>query len=182
MRHIPAKMTADGRPTWSLADEIKVPRPSDFLDVERSIYYPATDTMYLAGMTWDHPGGKDWGFGHCGRLTVRYADWSKPTRKIVSRMTYPEGVDTIRSLTIVPQLDRLFVGEMGSATIFAFDTKTGKLLGILEPDVRLFGPAMAWFDQSGAIRATARQNGEILITAEEGLCGKFLVYRLPPGP
>jgi len=181
MRHIPARMTADGRPTWSLADEIKVSRPSEFLDVERCIYYPATDTMYLAGMTWDHPGGKDWGFGHCGRLTVRYADWSKPTRRVVSRMVYPEGVDTARSLTIVPQLDRLFVGEMGSATIFAFDTRTGKLLGILEPDVRLFGPAMAWFDQSGAIRATARKNGEVLITAEEGLCGKFLVYRLPPG-
>ncbi len=47
--------------------------------------------------------------------------------------------------------------------------------------MRLFGPAMAWFDESGAIRATVRANGEILITAEEGLCGKFLVYRLPPG-
>ena len=170
-----------GRPTWSLADEIKVPRPSDFLDVERCIYYPATDTMYLAGMTWDHPGGKDWGFGHCGRLTVRYADWSKPTRKIVSRMVYPEGVNTMRSLTIVPQLDRLFVGEMGRPRSSPTIPRPASCCGILEPDVRLFGPALAWFDQSGAIRATARKNGEILIAAEEGLCGKFLIYRLPPG-
>lgn len=75
-------------------------------------------------------------------------------------------------------MERVGVKTRGPA-IFAFDTKTGRLLGILEPDVRLFGPAMAWFDQSGAIRATARKNGEILIVAEEGLCGKFLIYRLP---
>ena len=39
--------------------------------------------------------------------------------------------------------------------------------------------AGAWFDQSGALRSTRCKNGDILIGAEEVLCAKMLVYRIP---
>jgi hypothetical protein len=52
----------------------------------------------------------------------------------------------------------------------ASNSESGDLMNVIvvarlkhvkqQPDVRLFGPALAWFDSSGPIRATARSNGE----------------------
>ena len=92
VRCLPMKgITEKGVPIYDLADEVYEPRPPEFSEVLRAQYFPEADTMYLAGYTWEQParGPEQW--GNCGREVVRYDDWDKPTRKVRSRMPYPDG-------------------------------------------------------------------------------------------
>jgi hypothetical protein len=180
MRYFPCTgFTESGAPVYTFATEKLIPRPPEFIDVRRTNYYPETDTMYLSGYTWENqavPG--EWVTS--GSEIIRYDNWSKPTRKTACRIPFPTGA-TISSWDVVPKRNLLFAGELGSSVVFVYNTKNGKLLGIVEPDPDKVG-GVGWLDfPGGAIHAFERKNGEIIISLEECFREKELVFRIPPG-
>jgi len=182
VRYLPLKsISPDGVPVYDFTAEVWFKRPAEFIQVLRAVYLPATDTMYLAGNTWDHPslGNESW--GQCGREVIRYDDWSKLTRRVHCRMPFPDDAVNIHAIAIAASANRLFAGEMETSVLFTYDTQTGKLLGIIEPDADLVG-GVGWIDIDSGIRAFTRKNGEVLLLVEDSYAEKQLVYRLPaPG-
>lgn len=181
LRRLPLKgVTAKGVPTYDLADEVDEQRPPEFSEVLRAQYFPRSDTMYLAGYTWEQParGSEHW--GNCGREVVRYDDWGKPTRKVRCRMPYPEGATNIKAIGVAPRANRLFAGEMETSVVFVYDTTDGRLTGIVEPDKDLVGD-VGWIDIGAGVRAFEREGGEILLVVEDSWAQKQMVYRLPGG-
>ena len=168
---------------YDLTREIMHDVPRPMVEVERVRYVPETDTMYLAGTTWDHmiaeaPNAM-WGL--CGRAVVKYENWSTPDRRMARQFLFPDDAIYIKSITLAPESNLLFAGEGTTMTIFTYDTDTGELLGIIEPDEsRLGGRLGAWIDIPAGIRAYTRNNGEVLILCEEVAYQKQLVYRLKP--
>jgi len=181
VRHLPLKgFTAQGAPIYDFAAENLMPKPADFVEVRRVIYYPEFDSMYLAGYTWNEQPHPNETWTDAGRELIRYDNWSKPTRKLISRIPFIP--NNVTSFDMVPQRHLAFLGEMDTATIFVYDTNTAALLGIIEPDPDIVGTDIGWLDfPGGAVRAYLRQNGEILVTSEESYKEKQLLYRLPAG-
>ena len=168
-----------GVPVYDIHHQILYPRPPEFSEILRSYYYAETDTMYLAGYTWDFParGSEHW--GNCGREVVVYNNWSKPQQRTIrSRIPYPDGLLNAKSISVLDKAGLLFVGEMETSVVFVYDTDNGNLLGIVEPDLNLVG-AVGWIDISEGIRAFERENGEILLLVEDSWTQKEMVYRIP---
>jgi len=179
VRHIPLKgFAASGAPIYDLADEVLYPKPREFAEVLRAWYFPDTDTMYLSGYTWDCPDtGKQYMWGTCGNEMICYDNWTKPERTLRCRMPFPKDAHDIPAITIADKSNRAFVGEKGN-TLFTYDTRSGKLLGIIEPDPIVGN--VGWIDIQGGVRAFTRKNGEILVLSEDSLVQKQLVYRVNP--
>ena len=88
------------------------------------------------------------------------------------------GAVNIHALAIAPLANLLFAAEMETSVLFAYDTQTGKLRGIIEPDADLVG-GVGWIDIDTGIRAFTRKNGEVLLLVEDSYAEKQMVYRLP---
>jgi hypothetical protein len=181
MRTIPLKgFTDKGTPIYDWAGEKIIPRPAEFIEVRRVMYYPESDTMYLGGYTWDCQQWPGEMWIDTGREVIRYDDWSKPTRKVAGRIPFiPVNVS---SYDILPSRDLLFYCHVDSSTIFIVNTKTGKTLGIIEPDPDVVGTDIGWVDMpGGGIHVFERKNGEIVVMEEESYKERQIVYRLPKG-
>ena len=177
LRHIPLKgFAASGAPIYDLAEEVLYPKPREFTEVLRAWYFPDTDTMYLSGYTWDCPDtGKQYMWGTCGNEMICYDNWTKPGRTLRCRMPFPKDAHDIPAITIADKSNRAFVGEKGN-TLFTYDTRSGKLLGIIEPDPMV--GHVGWIDIQGGVRAFTRKNGEIIVLSEDSLVQKQLIYRV----
>jgi hypothetical protein len=178
MRYLPMKgLTHQGVPIYDLVDEVLYARPPEFAEVLRVQYFPETNAMYLTGYSWDQPARGTEHWGNCGREVIRYDDWDKPTRKVRSRMPFPDGALNIKAISVAPNANRLFAGEMETSVVFVYDTTDGKLAGIVEPDKDLVGN-VGWIDIPAGVRAFERANGEILLLVEDSWAQKQMVYRL----
>ena len=184
VRYLPLKEIAqDGTLIYDYADEQVFKRPSEFIEIYRAYYDADSDTMYLAGMTWEDPQlqGRNLAVaGMLGREIIRYNDWMKPTRKLHSRMKLPTEVAII-TMDISHQGQRLIAGDVETAVIFMFDTDSGQLLGILEPDADLIG-APGWIDVKSGIRIFTRANGDLVVISENCFSQQNIVYQLPANP
>ena len=181
IRHLPMKKLGEHGPIYDAGDVATFPRPPEFVEVNRAQYYPESDTMYISGQTWESAmrNDRNYGWGLIGREIVRYADWSKPTRREVSRMVVPSEVESPRVIAITEKNELCFVGDMTSSVIFVYDTRNGKLMGIVEADRPTFGFANAWIDQSGGLRAFTKKNGEVVLVVEDSGWAKAYVFTLP---
>jgi hypothetical protein len=178
VRYLPMRgLTEQGVPVYDLADEVVYARPPEFTEVLRVQFFPETGAMYLAGYTWEQPAQGTEHWGNCGREVIRYGDWDKSTRRVRSRMSFPEGALNIKAIGVAPKANRLFAGEMETSVVFVYDTTDGKLEGILEPDKALVGD-VGWIDIPAGVRAFERSNGEVLLLVEDSWAQKQMVYRL----
>jgi hypothetical protein len=181
VRYTPLKgFTPAGAPIYDFGSQVWYPRPAEFVQVLRAVYFPATDTMYLSGNTWNCPvTGKEYGWGCCGHELICYDNWTKPTRTVRCRMPFPAEAHDIKALAVSDTANRAFAGEMQGNVLFVYDTKTGKYLGIIEPDANLFG-GIGWMDIDSGVRAFQRKSGELLLLNEDSWAQKQMVYRVAP--
>jgi len=172
--------TQSGAPVYDLDKSERFARPAEFIEVLRCHYFPETDTMYLSGYTWENPAsGKEWNWGCSGREAICYTDWSKDTRKIRSRMPFPEPAWDIKAMWVLDETDLLFAAEAQTSVVFVYNTLTGELLGILEPDPEIVG-AVGWVDTDGSIRAFAKKDGSTLVIVEDSWAQKEMIYHVKP--
>lgn len=136
--------------------------------------------MYLAGETKEHT-NKKLHWGAIGTEVIRYDDWSKPMRRVRWRIalpTEPKNADFFfNSLTVAGQ--RLFCIVRFKSTIYTYDTETGQPVGLITPGPEV-GGASGWCDMANGIQAFRRQNGEILLFAEDDYRERIILYRIPP--
>ena len=172
--------TASGAPIYDLDKAVKYARPAEFIEVLRCYYFPETDTMYLSGYTWKNPvSGKEWIWGCSGREAICYTDWSKDTRKVRSRMVYPEPAWDIKAMWVLDEANILLAAEGQTSVVFVYNTLTGELLGILEPDPSIVGD-VGWVDTDGSIRAFTKKDGSFLVIVEDSWAQKEMIYHVKP--
>ncbi len=178
-----------GKPEYGQSTSYSI--PEEFVTVERLIYLPESDVMYLSGFTKDNrdPGGS-WGL--IGTEVIRYDNWSTtPTQ--VYRLKVPfdtwEGggaPDMILPKSLAVAGDYIFVayvyndGESGNKPpVKVFSASAGQFVGNLRPTKEV-GGISGWVDIAFALTAMQRSNGEYVVFVEEDLRAKTLVYRWNP--
>jgi len=172
--------TESGAPVYDLSKFEVYGKPIEFLEILRVHYISETDTMYISGYTWENPvTGKEWLWGCAGRETICYTDWSKPTRKVRSRMVFPDLAWDIKSTWVVDEADLFFAADGTSSVIFVYNTISGELLGIIEPDPTIVGE-VGWVDTDGGLRAYMKEDGSVLVIEEDSLAQKEMIYHLKP--
>lgn len=176
--------TAQGNPIFSTSNAGT--RPDIFTSVERLLYEPDTDVMYIAGYTHENPIVPDW--GQIGTEVARYDNWSVDPqfqwRKIVQREF--QGVYSNPNV-IVQAGDYIFYGgglhhgQNERGNIWVMRKSDGELVGILTPSYHVGGKDFTgWIDMGFAIEAFQRSNGEYLIAVEDDGWGRNLIYRWCP--
>ncbi|MFW6107058.1 MAG: hypothetical protein ACOC8A_00055 [bacterium] len=181
----------------------RYPAPPPFEDgnahgcpfVTKIVYHAAADTMYLFGYPADHEGEYNiW--SSTGSACVRYERWSKPERRMVSRIDipYPDPVKKVdklmRAAFVVGDLlvaaptrpQRGWVtGEDALEHLYAWNTRTGEFLGAMAPGPLLYHEN-SLTDIPTALGGCLRKSGEYIITAENNWKNLQIVYRIPPQP
>ncbi len=171
-----------GNPIYTFASSILEPNPAPFDaqegdtgDINRLIYLPETDTLYLTGYTARYPNDAD-AWGELGRVIVRYDSWSSgdrvPDWELVPKWSpdeSPIGLDIAGAYLFLaytyPQPSHVLV----------YSARDGQLVTRFAPDETV-GEDSGWFD----IRYLQRANGEYVVFAEEDARAKNLIYRWQP--
>ncbi|MBC8099545.1 MAG: hypothetical protein H7Y11_08885 [Armatimonadetes bacterium] len=189
IRQFPVQgMDEHGNPIYTFSSSIFEQNPAPFNedpareyhgDINRLLYYPATDTLYLTGYTADYPNDfNEW--GQIGRVVVRYDGWSTGDRQpdwelapAWSEDSSPTGIELAG--------DYLFLAYTNPepAYVAVYDIKQGEFTGRMTPNATV-GDYSGWFDIRHPLRAVQRANGEYIIFAEEDGRAKNLVYRWMP--
>ena len=180
---------ATGNPIYRYAASELLANPRPFVraaefrgDINRIEYDAASDAMYLAGYTPEHPNNpSQW--GQVGPVVCRYDNWSKGNR--VPRWEINPPYDAGSKPPVLDKAmsvagDYLFVTYMQQPQILVYDLNTAKLVDKLTPGPEVGGNQIGWIDVPYGIRAFKRADGEYLILSEEDYRAKILMYRWRP--
>ncbi len=174
--------------TPALFREVGDPETTPIEGVMRSVYVPATDTLYLGGYNEANPLSPPpiFGeFGMVGRVVARYNNWTTdPTHTPVWSTVLPfdplydvwkagKGLDVAGN--------RVYVGMADTRKILVYEAATGTLLKSMQPGPEVAGES-GWLDTIVSLNAFQRSNGDYLVFAEEDYSGKALIYREAPTP
>ncbi|MBW3622511.1 MAG: hypothetical protein KY468_03770 [Armatimonadetes bacterium] len=191
-RYLVQGLDSHGNPIYTFSKKESYPTPPLFVTLERVKYVADTDTLYLSGYTYDRKGHDDkHGIaphrGRAGTELVRYDGWIRGNRTLRWRISLPYanignngGIPrVINALDIAGQ--RIFAGFLGGVTgekeyVLVYDTETGQKLGSLLPGPEIGGNAN-WVDMAYGVRAFQRANGEYVVSVEDVVLGKTILYR-----
>jgi hypothetical protein len=179
-------LDAQGNPIYDFASLAATPMPAPFTRLERIYYFPATDTMYLAGYTADRP-HHDGLWKVMGRVICRYDHWSKgqssPRWQISPDYTV-DGSWKGKPASMSVAVDYVFVVYVVGGRIEVYNAQTGASVGHLKPGPEvggdLPGEAVGWVDIPEGIQAIRRPDGECLVLVEEDWKSKVLMYQWKP--
>ncbi len=174
---------AQQNPIYTWEKTQRLPLPKEFTDCGRIQYDARTDTMYLSGMTPEHPNDTHW--GDIGPVIARYDHWSKPERTLRWTIQEPAGPPkSANGDAFFPALaiagNRVFVMQRYGARIWVYDADSGAYAGMVTttPEV---GPS-GWCDMPFGLSAFARKDGSVLLLAEDDYRPKVRTYLVPPQP
>ena len=199
IREFKMHLDAKGLPVWDYAsgDAIVSAAPAlpdgavwqhgsngDDDDMDRVIYEPETDTMYVGGFTSAHPDDTDHHWGLIGRVLYRYDRWSG-ARAI--HPGYPamlpwgtQGAKAAKSIAIAGSY--VFAVQAGDPEmVTVYNTDTAAVAGTMQPGPEV-GNHSGWVDANNALTAHKRADGEYILFAEEDYLEKSLIYRWPSVP
>ena len=162
---------------------VNTPAPAPFMKIERLHYEDATDTMYLAGFTTDHPyqNGVNQDFGLAGSEIMRFDNWSQGNRTPRYRIQIPYDPANSRYVKgIAVAGARVFAGMLRSSSsenVYAFDGNTGAPLGQILPGAEI-NYNIGWIDGAENLKAFQRSTGEYLLFEEEVVWAKVMMFRM----
>ncbi|MEJ0003505.1 MAG: hypothetical protein WDN30_08030 [Pararobbsia sp.] len=168
-----------GNPRYDYAHADNFTMPAPFTRIQRIVYVPETDTMFLSGSTAQFPWNKlDW--NESGKVVARYDHWStrRTLRFQVAMDSWGPKVEPVES--IAQEGDYLFVVERATAQVRVYDASNGNPVGALRPGPEVGGRS-GLIDVPMAVTAYRRANGEYLVFVEEDAMGKVILYRWTPG-
>ena len=172
-----------GVPVYSPTAAQIVAMPAPFTDLRRINYDAATDAMYLTGYTSAlRNSNGDW--GPAGRVLARYNNWSTGNRTAAYTINIPYNITTnISTTSFIVEKDYIFVvGYASKGKVTVYNASTGALAGEMIPGANVGG-----IDRTGAcdlrnsVAAFKKSTGEYLVTVEDDLFEKVLIYRWSPG-
>ncbi|MFM0069196.1 hypothetical protein PQR07_39055 [Paraburkholderia aspalathi] len=170
-----------GNPTYSYADMTTYREPIGFTQLQRSMYEPATDVLYVTGYTANAPVVPGSFNKEVGRVLACYDGWTggAPTQRYAVALpwnTQAKPLLTLISVTV--EGDYLFAVEP-VGKVHVFDKNTGTGVGVMGPGPEV-GHASGWVDVPFGISAHRRADGAYLVFVEEDARGKVLMYRWLP--
>jgi len=170
-----------GVPMWSHTTRKVWPTPKSMLGIQRAIYIPSEDLMYLSGPTVlnNYNAGEYWGMA--GLAIQKYVNWtSNPnvTKVPVAEYKLPNqtsGGPCIKAIDIHQNI--LFGAHFRTGQVYIIDLSDGELLATMDPIW-----AQGWIDMPYAITVNRRvSNGEWIVIVEEDDHNKNTVYTIPDG-
>ena len=179
-----------GNPIYTFATSLFEENPAPFDenavsgykgDINRLLYYPETDTLYLTGYSETDSYSNDFDhWGQLGRIIVRYDAWSTGDREPDWELA-PFWSDEVSPTGLDIAGDYLFLAytHPEPAHVRIYDGASGASVGQLTPDATV-GDFSGWFDIRYPLRAMRRTNGEYIIFAEEDGRAKNIIYRWNP--
>ena len=181
-----------GNPIYNYAHMTTIAMPSQFNDLERIEYFPATDTMYLTGYNATYP-DIDGIWGTIGRVIYRYDNWSTTPTVHTGYPIIPT-FNATSSPQVLPQDISIagsyaFVDYSQQNWMYVFNLATGATVGLITPGADIGGNAsvtagttncLGWSDMRFALQAYQRSSGEYDITQEDDWLGKVVIYRWSP--
>lgn len=169
----------DGTPVYDYGRQKLYKRPPELIEVERVVYDARRDVMYMIGNGWQAPAasGAQIQVRGAGQEILCYDRWSTPERKLRWHTVVSHWA-TFLAFDVAFDTELLFAGDVTTASLLTFDTRTGKLLGVLEIDRKLLGET-GWIDRRNAVRAFSRSNGETIVISENCVCENNIVYTIP---
>jgi hypothetical protein len=154
--------------------------------LERVYYIPASDTLYLAGYTAEHP-HHDAMWKVLGRVICRYDNWSKGGRTARWQIVpdyLADGSWKGKPASMTVAGDYVFVVYVVDGRIEVFNARTGAAVGHMKPGPEVGGAspgeAVGWVDIPEGIKAFRRATGEYLVFVEEDWKSKILMYQWKP--
>lgn len=186
IRQFPCQGLNDhGVPIYTRATSVlhKLPAPFDEPGkgsrVERVVYVPEQDVMYVAGYTPQMPAPQG-AWKMVGQVVVKYNKWSQQKHKaweVTPDFQWSDNVAARRgpaSMCVAGEF--LFVVEATTAIVSIYDTTTGMRMGELKPGPEV-GSRSGWVDIPYGINAVRRADGEYLVLVEEDERAKNILYR-----
>jgi len=175
-----------GNPIYDFVAMASFPMPAPFTRLERVYYIPASDTLYLAGYTAEHP-HHDAMWKVLGRVICRYDNWSKGGRTARWQIVpdyLADGSWKGKPASMTVAGDYVFVVYVVDGRIEVFNARTGAAVGHMKPGPEVGGAspgeAVGWVDIPEGIKAFRRATGEYLVFVEEDWKSKILMYQWKP--
>lgn len=178
-RYIFQGFNEHGVPMWDPRQVETFEMPMPFVDLQRVMYYPQTDTMYLAGYTVKYP--NDCGaWKVVGRTLIRYDGWRSGSRKPRYQIVFPGWEMQNQTASIAIAGDYIFSIFVKKPEVIVWDAETGQQVETITLGREIYGE-VGWVDIPHGLSAFKRKNGEYIICIEEDFRGKVLVLRWHPG-
>ncbi|HVV50607.1 MAG TPA: hypothetical protein VHO06_13155 [Polyangia bacterium] len=176
---------AHANPIYTQTAPVQWAAPAPFTEVDRIKYIPAKgttkDTLYVTGCTTAAPCPSPPTFGLVGTTMARYDGWLGGNQTPTWQIALPYDPADSRAVKAVDVAgSRVFAGMLGSNAaedVYVYDATDGNYLGQLTPGPQI-GSQMGAIDMDFGLRAYQRQStGEYVVTVEDVVYGKAIVYR-----
>jgi hypothetical protein len=177
----PQGLDSVGNPIYTEASMILHPAPAGYSDLERVLYIPETDTMYLGGYLTGTTNGGYW--GAVGAVYDRYNDFTTaPTLAYrittsfnAAELTAPKTVDVVGDAIFMQDESEKSVAGPGLCRIY--DANTGALKIAFYPGAAVGGTSSTgWTDIPYGLHAYQLQNGTYLVFLEDDVHAKIIMY------
>jgi hypothetical protein len=161
-------LDTNGIPKYDWNHFTALAAPPGFSGVDKIIYFPTNDTMYLMGNSLSQVACyHNWSTGN------RTAAWSVPIPNSGPSTESPEGMAVAGNY--------VFINYYVPHQVLVYNTADGSSAGTILPGPEVGGPgAVGNVDCPMCINARQRANGEYLIFGEEDWQAKVLMYRWNP--
>lgn len=176
IRHYPVQgIDSVGNPIYSLATSVAYDKPALFTEIDRAIYIPLTDTLFISGFTSENPSlpGGPWGL--IGREVIRFDKWiatngtSAPTFRATVPYALTNNTNITKSFAVAG--DVFVVGICGTGEQLIYDANTGVYIDTIIPATE-----SGWLDMIDATHVFQRANGDYMVISEEDWHIKNSVY------
>ncbi len=189
IRQFPCQgLNEHGVPIYTRASSVLHELPAPFNDpkngsrIERVLYVPEQDVMYIGGYTPQMPAPKG-AWKMVGRVIAKYENWSKQKRKaweVAPDFQWSDNVMARRGpASFCVAGNYLFVVAGTTGFVSIHDIGSGALMGEMKPGPEV-GQRTGWVDIPYGINAVRRSDGEYLVLVEEDERAKNMLYRFQP--
>jgi hypothetical protein len=176
----PQGLDSVGNPIYTESSMKTYAFPSGYSDIERVIYIPETDTLYVGGyLTSGLSAGSYW--GQVGATFARFNNYTKSSSPTMAYRfntsfngtgTGPKSVDVAGNAIFMQ--DGSEQGSDGQGYMYVYDANTGAQTAKFMAGSDVGG--LGWTDIPGAIHAYVMPNGHYLIFLEDDVHAKILMY------
>lgn len=177
----PQGIDSVGNPIYTLATMKLYPKPTGYSDLERVLYIPETDTMYLGGYLTGTTNGGYW--GAVGAVFDRYNNFTTAPKLAyridtsfdISTLTAPKTVDVAGDAIFMQDESEKSVAGPGICRVY--DSTTGALKTSFYPGAAVGGTSSTgWTDIPYGLHAYELENGRYLIFLEDDVHAKIIMY------
>lgn len=174
--------------TWSTAP---APFSGEGSQTDRAVYNAADDSMILTGYTPALPrlvgaytpgspptGGETW--GQVGKVLCVYDNWSTTPvlrYQIILPFDPTQPLELTHAMAVAG--GQIFLIDLIDNRILDYRQSDGAYLGTITPQA---GTTQGWIDAMNGLQAVASPDGHVILSAEEEIGAKMVVYQVPALP